>query len=137
MQGTDSAGTDREPCPICGYSRVGYNSDPMTLSLGSILKGRYAVGRVIGKDGFGIIYLAYDMKLEYKMAVKEYYPKGLVMRSPGSTFVSALDAESEVTFKEGQADFIVRHVRLQNLMEIKILSVYTTFSLRMERLILR
>ena len=94
------AETDREPCPICGYSRTGYNGDPMTLSPGSILEGRYAVGRVIGKGGFGMTYLAYDMKLECKVAVKEYYPRGLAMRSPGSTFVSVSDAESEVTFKD-------------------------------------
>ena len=99
------AETDREPCPICGYSRTGYNGDPMTLSPGSILEGRYAVGRVIGKGGFGMTYLAYDMKLECKVAVKEYYPRGLAMRSPGSTFVSVSDAESEVTFKEGAGKF--------------------------------
>jgi len=90
---------------VCGYSKAGYNGDPMTLPPGSILEGRYAIGRVIGKGGFGMTYLAYDMKLECKVAVKEYYPRGLAIRNPGSTFVSVSDAESEVTFKEGAGKF--------------------------------
>lgn len=99
------AETDREPCPVCGYSKAGYSGDPMTLLPGSILAGRYAIGRVIGKGGFGMTYLAYDMKLECKVAIKEYYPRGLAVRNQGSTFVSVSDAESEITFKEGAGKF--------------------------------
>ena len=99
------AETGKEPCPVCGYSKAGYSGDPMTLSPGSILAGRYAIGRVIGKGGFGMTYLAYDMKLECKVAIKEYYPRGLAMRNPGSTFVSVSDTESEITFKEGAGKF--------------------------------
>lgn len=90
---------------MCGYSKAGYSGDPMTLLPGSILAGRYAIGRVIGKGGFGMTYLAYDMKLECKVAIKEYYPRGLAVRNQGSTFVSVSDAESKVTFKEGAGKF--------------------------------
>ena len=77
----------------------------MALGVGSILAGRYAIGRVIGKGGFGVTYLAYDMKLECRVAVKEYYPYGLAAREPGSTHVSVSSAEAEETFKNGAEKF--------------------------------
>ncbi|MCM1184880.1 MAG: serine/threonine protein kinase, partial [Roseburia sp.] len=97
--------TDREPCPHCGYSREAYVKDPTVLAVGNILENRYIVGGVIGKGGFGITYLAYDRKLERKVAVKEYYPYGLAMRNLGSTFVSTVSVESVDVFKGGADKF--------------------------------
>lgn len=97
------ARTDREPCPECGFDGSAQMGDPMMLKPGSILAGRYAIGRVIGKGGFGVTYLAYDLKLECKVAVKEYYPYGLAARVPGSTQVSVSDAGE--TFQLGAEKF--------------------------------
>lgn len=93
------AKTGREPCPVCGYSKAGYKCNSETLSPGNILKGRYAVGRVIGKGSYGITYLAYDMVSESRVAVKEYYLKGFSGRNPGSAVISACKDELE-TFKK-------------------------------------
>ena len=94
-----------EPCPKCGYDRASYRNDPITLMLGSVLNGRYMIGRVIGKGGFGITYLAYDLKLDARIAVKEYYPMGLALRTPGNTRVSVSNQESEETFQNGAEKF--------------------------------
>lgn len=94
-----------EPCPKCGYDRASYRNDPITLMLGSVLNGRYMIGRVIGKGGFGITYLAYDLKLDSRIAVKEYYPMGLALRTPGNTRVSVSNQESEETFQNGAEKF--------------------------------
>ena len=77
----------------------------MTLSPGSVLNQRYMTGRVIGKGGFGITYLAYDLKLDTRIAVKEYYPMGMAIRNPGSTLVSVSNQESEESFKNGAEKF--------------------------------
>jgi len=50
---------------------------------GTILKDRYIVGQVLGFGGFGITYKAWDAKLETIVAIKEYYPSGIVNRVPG------------------------------------------------------
>ncbi|MBQ7583258.1 MAG: serine/threonine protein kinase [Lachnospiraceae bacterium] len=94
-----------EPCPKCGYDKLTWRSDPITLKLGSVLNKRYMIGGVIGKGGFGITYLAYDLKLDARLAVKEYYPMGLALRTPGSTTVSVSNRESEESFKNGAEKF--------------------------------
>ena len=99
------AETDRSPCPVCGFDKNRYVRDQMTLTIGSILESRYVIGGVIGKGGFGTTYLAYDRKLECRVAVKEYYPYGLAVRSPGTTTVSVSNAEAEETFKNGAEKF--------------------------------
>ena len=96
---------EKEPCPKCGFDPNRYVKDPMTLALGSILENRYVIGGVIEKGGFGTTYLAYDRKLECRVAVKEYYPYGLAVRSPGTTTVSVSNAEAEETFKNGAEKF--------------------------------
>jgi serine/threonine protein kinase len=97
--------TTKEPCPECGFEKSTYVHDPRVLSVGSILENRYVVGGVIGKGGFGITYLAYDMKLECKVAIKEYYPFGLALRNIGSTLVTVSNMESEEVFKNGAEKF--------------------------------
>jgi serine/threonine protein kinase len=94
-----------DTCPYCGFNRAGYMHDPITLEVGSVLDKRYLIGGVIGKGGFGITYLAYDLKLDTKIAVKEYYPMGVAIRNPGSMKVSVSNKDSEVSFKSGAEKF--------------------------------
>lgn len=67
------------PCPHCGYSPKAENQVRYALT-GHILAGRYLVGRILGQGGFGITYLGWDLKLEDKVAIKEFYPSGHVSR---------------------------------------------------------
>ncbi len=97
--------TTVEPCPHCGFIKSAYRHDPITLAVGSVLNQRYMIGGVIGKGGFGITYLAYDLKLDARLAVKEYYPMGLAVRNPGSTLVSVSNEDSEESFKTGAEKF--------------------------------
>ena len=94
-----------EPCPECGFIRSAYKPDPSSLSVGSILNGRYLIGSEIGKGGFGVTYIAYDLKLDVKLAVKEYYPIGLALRLPGSTLVTVSNQSEEEAFRKGADKF--------------------------------
>lgn len=95
-----------EPCPHCGYSAESYVRDPAVLPCGSALMGRYAVGRVIGMGGFGITYLAYDIKMGRKIAIKEFFPFGLASRSSDHATVSvSFKEESASVFKNGSEKF--------------------------------
>ncbi|MCH5348331.1 MAG: diguanylate cyclase [Oscillospiraceae bacterium] len=94
-----------EPCPKCGFIKAEYTPDSMILPCGSILQYRYAVGKVIGKGGFGITYLAYDTKLERKIAIKEYYPYELARRASGTASVTVSDGDTSETFQDGAEKF--------------------------------
>jgi serine/threonine protein kinase len=67
-------------CPHCGFSGSGTHN-PTYLPPGTILKEQYLVARVLGHGGFGITYLAWDIHLARKIAIKEYYPAGVGMRA--------------------------------------------------------
>lgn len=121
------AETGREPCTVCGYSKAGYKCNSETLLPGNILKGRYAVGRVIGKGSYGITYLAYDMVLESRIAVKEYYLKGFSGHNLGSAVISVWEEELE-TFKRGTGRFYEQACLIAKLKgNPNIVSVYDVF----------
>ena len=69
-------------CPNCGFVFNTYKREeyPCALPEGTILNGRYKTGRVLGQGGFGITYLAYDVKRKTVAAIKEYYPDNLAFR---------------------------------------------------------
>lgn len=94
-----------EPCPHCGFLKSKYRPDPIALAQGSVLSQRYMIGGVVGKGGFGITYLAYDLKLDARVAVKEYYPMGLAIRNPGTTLVTVSSKETEESFRTGAEKF--------------------------------
>ena len=61
-------------CPSCGLTAGAYVPAPHHLRPGTVLMDRYMVGRVLGEGGFGITYIGCDLRLELKVAIKEYYP---------------------------------------------------------------
>ena len=64
---------------------------PQALELNTILHGRFVIGKVLGKGGFGFTYLAYDSKKDMVVAIKEFFPESLVFRKEGETKISLLD----------------------------------------------
>lgn len=69
-------------CPYCGFDPSD-NAEkyPLALPMGCVLAGRYLVGRVLGQGGFGITYLAFDRRLQMKVAVKEFLPAEIARRT--------------------------------------------------------
>ena len=63
-------------CPHCG----GAQNEEHQLPVGTMIRERYKLGRVLGQGGFGITYIAWDTLLDKCVAVKEFYPNGTVFR---------------------------------------------------------
>lgn len=70
-------------CPFCGTAEEIAPKEPIQLEPGTILNGRYLIGLAIGSGGFGILYKAWDLKLETVVAVKEFFCSRLMTRAAG------------------------------------------------------
>lgn len=94
-------------CGACGYDPAADRGRyPMALRPGSILNGKYIIGRVLGQGGFGITYLALDYTLKMRVAVKEFFPENIVSRRPGAAMVSLGSPELEDVFIDGIRSFL-------------------------------
>lgn len=71
-------------CPHCGYPQDRKPDSVLHLTPGLILNQRYLAGRVLGDGGFGITYIGRDLTLDSKVAIKEYFPSGVAVRTTGS-----------------------------------------------------
>ena len=84
------------PCPHCGFDlEENEKKFPVALRAGTVLNGRYIVGRVLGQGGFGITYLALDTQLNAKVAIKEFMPGEIATRTDGTTVSVMMDTKSE------------------------------------------
>lgn len=77
------AHTKEYPCPFCGFDPAKQERQEDALKLGTILKGRYAVGAALARSGGSITYVGWDLALERKIALREYFPIGQASRRPG------------------------------------------------------
>ena len=90
-------------CPRCGQN-VEIRNEIYQLPVGTILAGRYYIGRTLGQGGFGITYIGVDTRLDKRIAVKESFPQGLVSRTSNVSRMLTVTAgeKSEIYFHEKQ-----------------------------------
>ncbi len=69
-------------CSYCGFDLQRYTQQrsPRVLPPHSLLAGRYIVGAVLGEGGFGITYIGWDLRMQCRIAIKEYFPPGIASR---------------------------------------------------------
>ena len=117
------------PCPHCGYdAATDAGKYPFALRPGSILNGRYVLGRVLGQGGFGITYIAHDDPTGRRVAIKEYYPSGLVGRSEDTVSVQLASTEQAEDYRFGLEQFLAEAQTLAQFMGLEpIVRVYSAF----------
>ena len=93
-------------CEKCGFNGAENREKyPLALPLGSILYGRYIVGRVLGQGGFGITYLAQDYQTKGLVAIKEFFPEAMATRTEKCT-VTPYSGERGENFAYGLNSFL-------------------------------
>lgn len=93
-------------CPICGFILGTKPKEAYHLHPGTVLRGRYVVGSTVGFGGFGITYRAWDRTLDKMVAVKEFYPNGIVNRIPGEKEVIIYSGNRANEFHNGKVRFL-------------------------------
>lgn len=94
--------------------------DRKNLREGTILQGRYRIGRVLGAGGFGVTYAAEDRSLDQKVVIKEYFPREIAGRleEEQSQTVRPREKNDRKRFLKGKRDFLLEARRLSALFEV-------------------
>lgn len=95
-----------ESCPECGYTAGLENTNLLYLKPGTLLASKYLVGQVLGQGGFGITYLGWDTNLDVKLAIKEFFPQGLVSRQPGESYIVSFAGTASEEYSYGIDSFL-------------------------------
>jgi serine/threonine protein kinase len=114
-------------CPKCGRPFDLAPQNALQLKPRTMLRDQYLIGRALGHGGFGITYLAWDLGLETRLAIKEYMPNGVAGRSSGATQVVAYPGQTEVVFEWGLDRFMDEARTLKKFSSPGIVSVDTIF----------
>ena len=101
-----------EICPFCGYIEGTPVEEAIHIVPGTILAGRYVIGRVLGFGGFGVTYAGWDEKLEQRVAIKEYLPSEFSTRVQGKTSVTVFNGVKREQYLDGLNKFIDEAKRL-------------------------
>ena len=104
------------PCPNCGWLKTMHN-DLHQLEVGYLLSNenqtaQYIIGKSLGQGGFGITYLAWDVKNNEKVVVKEYFPLDIAGRESGTNNVKPHKADYSSMFKDGLSDMLKEAYKL-------------------------
>ncbi|MCP4663491.1 MAG: protein kinase, partial [bacterium] len=97
---------DAAVCPACGVAEVEPDAHGLFLPPGTILERQYLLGRVLGHGGFGVTYLGWDLTLERRLAVKEYFPREFATRASDQHTVVSYSGEKEELFYYGLRKFL-------------------------------
>ena len=82
-------------CPVCGKPKKGVKTFGRALEPGTILNGKFLIGNILGMGSFGITYIGFDMLLEYRVAIKEFFPDEMVERKEDGSLIVAGDTTEE------------------------------------------
>ena len=93
-------------CPHCGFLPGTPPKEAYHLYPGTVLNGHYIIGTTVGFGGFGITYRAWDNVLDKMVAIKEFYPNGIVNRVPGEKEVIIYTGNRADEFLNGKIRFL-------------------------------
>lgn len=111
-------------CTQCGFDNE-TPKEPHHLPPKSILAGKYLMGKVLGEGGFGITYLGFDLNLNIKVAIKEYFPSGFVARAGSGSTVTPFTGASTEYYHNGiekflaEARSLARFHNLDGIVEVR------------------
>jgi len=86
----------------------------------------YRIDRILGYGGFGITYLATDTNLDKAVAIKEYLPNELAVRTDGST-VKAKTRDDQDDFRWGLDRFVDEARTLARFRHANLVPVHRFF----------
>lgn len=102
-------------CPLCGFNETELKQESYYLTPGTVMGGKYIIGKVLSYGGHTISYLGYDAEKNKKVVVKEYLPSDFSTRSEGETEITIYSGDAREQFEQGLTNFLNEANRIQQL----------------------
>jgi serine/threonine protein kinase len=113
--------TENLICPACKFDNS-IGNGLLALPLGAVLAGQYVIGRVLDSPGeFGTTYVGLDIRLQKKVAIKEFWPQGYAGRDNNK---QSIEGEP---FKAAREQFLQEARTLANISHDSIVSIKSSF----------
>ena len=93
-------------CTSCRWNDGDHPEMQNHLARHYLLLNRYYIGRVLGQGGFGVTYLARDLRLNRLVAIKEYLPSEQCTRLIDRVTVRSHNGDKEAQFRWGLTRFL-------------------------------
>lgn len=97
------------------------------LRVGTILRGIYRIDRYLSSGGFGNTYVATNIEFDERVAIKEFFMKGVTQRDANQTTVSVSNSENTDSFLAQKEKFKKEARRLRKLDNEHIVKVHDLF----------
>jgi serine/threonine protein kinase len=86
---------------------IGLSEFSIALKAGTLLVDQYTIVGVLGRPGgFGITYLAEDIRLDTLVAIKEFLPRELATRAPDRSTIITHSGDHDSSFHRGLEQFL-------------------------------
>ena len=102
------------------------NSQSM-LKVGTILRGIYRIDSYLSSGGFGNTYIATNIEFDERVAIKEFFMKGITERDKATCAVSVSNVDNIAQFEEQREKFKKEARRLRKLKNKHIVKVHDLF----------
>lgn len=97
------------------------------LRIGTILRGIYRIDSYLSSGGFGNTYVATNIEFEERVAIKEFFMKGVTQREDNQTTVSVSNSENKDSFLAQREKFKKEARRIRQLHNAHIVNVHDLF----------
>lgn len=111
---------DIKQCPNCGAKIPYVSNNQRDCPAGTVINGRYLIGKAIGRGGFGVTYISVDLRKQVLMCIKEYNPRDFSYRDPQNPvlLLPKEDEEAREDFYRYKKSFLDEKKRLFQLRDI-------------------
>ena len=97
------------------------------LKVGTILHGTYRIDSYLSSGGFGNTYVATNIEFDERVAIKEFFMRGVTQRDENQTTVSVSNSENTNSFIEQREKFKKEARRIRQLHNEHIVAVHDLF----------
>lgn len=97
------------------------------LKVGTILHGTYRIDSYLSSGGFGNTYVATNIEFDERVAIKEFFMKGVTQRDDNQTTVSVSNSENTNSFLGQKEKFKKEARRLRKMQNEHLVRVHDLF----------